>query len=98
MFIKLLTLFIILGVAAATASWLSAQPGEVQVEWLGWRMELPTSLALAFIIAFALVFVFFDRLSNNERSSLQSIFSMFNVTTWPCRPSPCAQQLCIGIQ
>lgn len=62
MFIKLLTLFTVLGVAAAAASWLSAQPGVVQVEWLGWRMELPTSLAVAFVIAFALVLVFFDRL------------------------------------
>ena len=62
MFIKLLTLFIFLGFAAAAASWLSAQPGAVQVEWLGWRMELPTSLALAFVVAFALVLVFFDRL------------------------------------
>ncbi len=62
MFTKLITLFIVLGVAAAAASWLSAQPGAVQVEWLGWRMELPTSLAIAFVIAFALVLVFFDRL------------------------------------
>ena len=67
MFIKLLTLFIVLGVAAASASWLSAQPGEVQVEWLGWRMELPTSLAVAFLITFALVLVFFDRLIRSIR-------------------------------
>ena len=62
MFTKLLTLFIVLGVAAAAASWLSAQPGAVQVEWLGWRMELPTSLAVALVVAFSLVLVFFDRL------------------------------------
>ncbi len=62
MFIKLLTLFIALGVAAAAASWLSAQPGAVQVEWLGWRMELPTSLAVAFVVGFALLLVFFDRM------------------------------------
>ena len=61
MFRKLLTLFIVLGFAAAVASWLAAQPGVVQVEWLGWRMELPTSLAVAFVVAFALVIVFFDR-------------------------------------
>ena len=67
MFIKLLTLFIVLATAAVTASWLSAQPGTVQVEWLGWRMELPTSLALAFIIAFALVLVFVDRLARAIR-------------------------------
>jgi len=62
MFLKLLTLFIVLGFAAAAASWLSAQPGAVQVEWLGWRMELPTSLAVVLVVAFALVLVFFDRL------------------------------------
>ena len=62
MFIKLLTLFIVLAAAAAAASWLSAQPGTVQAEWLGWRMELPTSLAVALVVAFSLVLVFFDRL------------------------------------
>ena len=67
MFIKLLTLFIVLGIAAGSASWLSAQPGEVQVEWLGWRMELPTSLAMAFLITFALVLVFLDRLIRSIR-------------------------------
>ena len=67
MFFKLLTLFIVLGFAAAAASWLSAQPGAVQVEWLGWRMELPTSLAVAFLITFALVLVFFDRLIRSIR-------------------------------
>jgi HemY protein len=62
MFRKLLTLFIVLGFAAAAASWLSAQPGALQVEWLGWRMEMPTSLAVAFVGIFLLVLVFFDRL------------------------------------
>ncbi|MDC1381853.1 hypothetical protein N8500_00025 [Candidatus Puniceispirillum sp.] len=62
MFRKLLILFIILGVAAASASWLANQPGAVKIEWLGWRMELPTSLAVAIVISFALVLVFLDRL------------------------------------
>lgn len=62
MFRKLITLFIILGAAAAAASWLAAQPGTVQLEWLGWRAELPTSLAVAIVIVFALLLVFFDRL------------------------------------
>ena len=59
---KLLTLFIVLGVVAAAAGWLATQPGAVQIEWLGWRMELQTSLAVAIVITFALVLVFFDRL------------------------------------
>jgi len=62
MFRKLLILFIILGVAAASASWLATQPGAVKIEWLGWRMELPTSLAVAIVISFALLLVFLDRL------------------------------------
>ena len=62
MFKKLLTLFTIVIAAAATASWLASQPGVVQIEWLGWRMELPTSLAVALIVIFALILVFFDRL------------------------------------
>ena len=62
MFKKLLFLFSIVIVAAAAASWLAGQPGAVQIEWLGWRMELPTSLAVALIVIFALVLVFFDRL------------------------------------
>ena len=52
----------ILAVVAATASWLSNQPGTMQIEWLGWRMELPTSLAVVVILAFGVITVFFDRL------------------------------------
>ena len=62
MFKKLLILFTIVIAAAAAASWLASQPGAVQIEWLGWRMELPTSLAVALIAIFALILVFFDRL------------------------------------
>ena len=62
MFKKLLILFTVIIVAAAAANWLASQPGAVQIEWLGWRMELPTSLAIALIVIFALVLVFFDRL------------------------------------
>ncbi len=52
----------VLGVVAAAANWLSAQPGTMQIEWLGWRMELPTSLAVVIILAFGVIMVFFDRL------------------------------------
>jgi len=62
MFKKLIILFAIVIGAAAAASWLATQPGVVRVEWLGWRMELPTSLAVALIVVFALILVFFDRL------------------------------------
>ena len=62
MFKKLLILFTVIIVAAAAANWLASQPGAVQIEWLGWRMELPTSLAIALVVIFALILVFFDRL------------------------------------
>ena len=68
MFKKLFILFTIILAAAAAASWLASQPGAVQIEWLGWRMELPTSLAVALIIIFALIRVFFDRLLRAIRS------------------------------
>ena len=58
---KLLTLFVVLGLASALASSLAVQPGTVKIEWLGWRMELPTSLAVSIVIFLALAFVFFDR-------------------------------------
>ena len=62
MFKKLLILFTVVIAAAAAASWLASQPGAMQIEWLGWRMELPTSLAVALFVIFALILVFFDRL------------------------------------
>lgn len=62
MFNRLILLFVIIIAAAAAASWLASQPGEVQIEWLGWGMALPTSLAVVLIVTFALILVFFDRL------------------------------------
>lgn len=62
MLIRLAVLFLFILLAAASASWLAAQPGYVQVEWLGWRLEMRTSLAVALVIIFALGMVFFDRL------------------------------------
>ncbi len=59
---RLLMLFALVFVAAATASWFSQQAGDVQVEWMGWRGELPTSLAVVLIMIFALALVFFDRI------------------------------------
>ena len=62
MFRKLLTLFLVLGVVAVSANWLSNQPGTMQIEWLGWRLEMPTSLAVTVVLVFGLLLVFFDRL------------------------------------
>lgn len=62
MLIRLVILFLFILATAVIASWLAAQPGSVQIDWLGWRLEMRTSLAVALIVVFALGMVFFDRL------------------------------------
>ena len=68
MFVRLLSLFILIMLAANAASWLMAQPGNLSIEWLGWQMEMPSSLAVTLVIVFALILVFFDRLQRALRS------------------------------
>ena len=55
-------LFVLIMLAAGLASWLMAQPGNLSIEWLGWQMEMRSSLAVTLVIVFALFLVFFDRL------------------------------------
>ena len=59
---RLMVLFGLVLAAAAAASWLAQQPGDVRIDWLGWRVQLPTSLAVALVVVFALLLVFFDRI------------------------------------
>ena len=68
MFFRLLSLFILIMLAASAASWLMAQPGNLSIEWLGWQMEMPSSLAVTLVVVFALILVFFDRLQRALRS------------------------------
>jgi HemY protein len=68
MLLRLLTLFILIAAAAVAASWLMAQPGTLSVEWLGWHMEMRSSLAVTIVIIFALGLVFFDRLQRAMRA------------------------------
>ena len=68
MFLRLVTLFLLIGLAAGAASWLMAQPGSVAMEWLGWQMEMRSSLAVTLVVAFALALVFFDRLQRAFRA------------------------------
>ena len=68
MFFGLLSLFILIMLAAAAASWLMAQPGDLSIEWLGWQMEMPSSLAVTLAVAVAVILVFFDRLQRALRS------------------------------
>jgi len=62
MFGRLLGLVILVLLGAALASWLGAQPGMLQLEWLGWQLEMRTSLAVAILVILALALVFMDRL------------------------------------
>jgi HemY protein len=68
MFLRLVTLFLFIGLAAGAASWLMAQPGSLAMEWLGWQIEMRSSLAVTLIAAFALAVVFFDRLQRAFRA------------------------------
>ncbi len=62
MFGRLLGLVILILFGAALAAWLGAQPGMVQLEWLGWQLEMRTSLAVAILVILALALVLIDRL------------------------------------
>lgn len=54
---------IILGIlGAGLASWLMAQPGTLQLDWFGWRLAMPTSLAAAILVVAMLLLLFLDRL------------------------------------
>jgi len=62
MFARLIGLLILVLLAAALASWLGAQPGMLSLEWLGWQVEMRTSLAVAILVVLALLLLFVDRL------------------------------------
>ena len=62
MFARLVGLVILVLLAAALASWLGAQPGMLAFEWLGWQVEMRTSLAVALLVVLALLLLFVDRL------------------------------------
>ena len=62
MFARLIGLLVLVLLAAALASWLGAQPGMLSLEWLGWQVEMRTSLAVAMLVVLALLLLFVDRL------------------------------------
>jgi len=62
MFARLIGLLFLVLLAAALASWLGAQPGMLSLEWLGWQVEMRTSLAVALLVVLALLLLFVDRL------------------------------------
>ena len=62
MFARLVGLVILVLFAALLASWLGAQPGRLAFEWLGWQVEMRTSLAVALLVVLALLLLLVDRL------------------------------------
>lgn len=62
MLYRLILLAVIGLFAAALASWLAAQPGGLQVEWFGWRLDMPTSLAVALVMVALIIILMMDRL------------------------------------
>ena len=66
---RLLFLFVLLLIISISTNWLAQQPGEVSVDWFGWRMQLPTSLAVAFVFMFTLILILFDRIWRFARDS-----------------------------
>ena len=61
MFSRLLALLLLVLLGALLASWLGAQPGMLQFEWLGWQIEMRTSLAVAILGVSALALILLDR-------------------------------------
>ena len=62
MLLRLISLVIFLILAASLANWLANQSGYLRLEWLDWRMEIRTSLAVAILFVLALLLIFIDRL------------------------------------
>lgn len=62
MFIRLVWLILLVLVAGALASWLASQPGMLQLVWLGYQLEMRTSLAVALVVVLGLIVIFADRL------------------------------------
>ena len=62
MFGRLVWLVLLVLVAGTVASWLALQPGMLQLEWLGYQLEMRTSLGVALLSILGLVLIFADRL------------------------------------
>ena len=62
MLFRLIFLVVFLILAGASANWLVGQPGQLQLEWLDWRIEIRTSLAVVLLTTLCCLLVFADRL------------------------------------
>ena len=62
MYRRLGFLVLLVLVAGAVASWLAIQPGMLQLEWLGYNLQMRTSLGVALLVILGLMLIFADRL------------------------------------
>ncbi len=62
MLFRLIWLVVFLILAAASANWLMSKPGQMQLEWLDWRIEIRTSLAVFLLVMLCVLLVLADRL------------------------------------
>ena len=51
---RAIAVFVLLGLAALLAAWLADHPGDVAIDWQGWRIE--TSVAVAAIVLALMAF------------------------------------------
>ena len=57
--IKIVWNAVLLAIIALSAAWLSNNPGSVQMEWLGWRMQTSVAVVIAvFVIGYAVFYAF----------------------------------------
>ena len=62
MYRRLVFLVLLVLVAGSVASWLAIQPGMLQLEWLGYNLQMRTSLGVALLVILGLMLIFADRL------------------------------------
>ncbi len=60
--IQIIRLILIGALVALVVSWFNQQTGESQIQWLGYEIQISTSLLVGFVIAFAIFVMLFDRL------------------------------------
>ena len=67
MYLRLVFLVLLVLVAGAVASWLAIQPGMLQLEWLGYNLQMRTSLGVALLVILGLMLIFADRLGRGRQ-------------------------------
>ena len=60
--IIILRLILIIALVALVVSWLAKQTGSSQIQWLGYQIEISTSLLVSLVILFAFFVMLFDRI------------------------------------